>query len=153
MDTIIRKMQIDDYDGICELWKSCDGIGLNSYDDSVDGIERFLDRNPTTCFVAVNDSVIVGAIMAGNDGRRGYIYHTAVNPQYRNQGIAHRLVENAENALGKLGIRKIALVVFNSNDIGNAFWENIGFTARDDLVYRNKASDNGGMGKFGDNRR
>lgn len=76
--------------------------------------------------------------MAGHDGRRGYIYHIAVLPSYRNQGIAKRLVDCAMSALDNEGINKVASVTFKKNEIGNGFWENIGFTDRDDLVYRNK---------------
>ena len=89
--------------------------------------------------VAEADSRIVGVIIVGNDGRRGYIYHTAVNPQYRKQGIAKSLVETAIAALQNNGINKVALVVFDRNEIGNDFWEKMGFTVRDDLIYRNKA--------------
>ncbi len=77
-------------------------------------------------------------IIAGNDGRRGYIYHTAVNPDYRRQGIAKRLVDTALEALKRLGINKTALVIFDKNSDGNSFWENVGFTVRNDLIYRNK---------------
>ena len=77
--------------------------------------------------------------MVGSDGRRGYIYHTAVNPQYRKQGIAKSLVDSAMTALKKIGINKVALVVFERNENGNDFWEKLGFTARDDLIYRDKA--------------
>ena len=70
---------------------------------------------------------------------RGYIYHTAVHPQYRSQGIAKRLVDCAVAALQSQGINKAALVVFNDNDIGNGFWEKMGFAAREDLTYRNRA--------------
>ena len=135
----IRKMTIADYDAVYALWLSCKGMGLNNIDDSRDGIERFLKRNPDTCFVAEKDDAVVGVIIAGNDGRRGYIYHTAVNPDYRRQGIAKRLVDAALEALQGLGINKAALVVFDRNSDGNAFWESIGFTKREDLVYRNKA--------------
>ena len=76
--------------------------------------------------------------MSGHDGRRGYIHHTAVLPNYRNQGIAKKLVDNAMNALDIEGINKVALVAFERNEIGNGFWENIGFAARNDLEYRNK---------------
>ena len=76
--------------------------------------------------------------MAGHDGRRGYIYHTAVLPEYRGHGIAAQLVGHAMAALDKEGISKAALVAFKSNDLGNGFWEHIGFTEREDLVYRNK---------------
>lgn len=134
----IRKMLINDYDEVYELWMSCAGMGLNNLDDSRDGINKFLKRNPDTCFVAENENSIIGVIIVGNDGRRGYIYHTAVNPQYRNHGIARRLVDTALLALKQCGINKVALVVFDRNKDGNAFWEKIGFTVREDLVYRNK---------------
>jgi ribosomal protein S18 acetylase RimI-like enzyme len=132
-------MSIDDYEKVYELWMSCVGMGLNNLDDSKEGIDKFLQRNPDTCLVAEADSRIVGVIIVGNDGRRGYIYHTAVNPQYRKQGIAKSLVETAIAALQNNGINKVALVVFDRNEIGNDFWEKMGFTVRDDLIYRNKA--------------
>lgn len=132
-------MTISDYDAVYALWLSCKGMGLNNLDDSRDGIERFLNRNPGTCFVAEKEGTVVGVIIAGNDGRRGYIYHTAVNPDYRRKGIAKRLVDTALEALKELGINKVALVVFDRNSAGNSFWENAGFTVRDDLVYRNRS--------------
>ena len=132
-------MTIDDYEKVYELWMSCAGMGLNNLDDSKAGIERFLKRNPDTCFVADVDNNIVGVIIVGNDGRRGYIYHTAVKPQYRKQGIAKSLVDTAMTALKKVGTNKVALVVFDRNEIGNTFWGKMGFTVRNDLVYRNKA--------------
>ena len=134
----IRKMMIDDYDEVYALWMSCTGMGLNNLDDSRNGIDAFLKRNPDTCFVAKNDNKIVCVIIVGNDGRRGYIYHTAVNPQYRKQGIASQLVDTALKALKQSGINKVALVVFDRNENGNQFWESQGFTVREDLVYRNK---------------
>ena len=135
----IRKMVINDYDEVYALWMLCAGMGLNNLDDSKEGIDKFLKRNPDTCFVAEYDSQIVGAIIVGNDGRRGYIYHTAVNPQYRKRGIARQLVETSIQVLKQCGINKVALVVFDNNENGNAFWEKLGFTVREDLVYRNKA--------------
>ena len=133
-----RLMQISDYDSIYNLWINTPGMGLNSVDDSKEGIEKFLKRNPATCFVAEEDSKIVGVIMAGNDGRRGYIYHTAVLPEFRGKHVAKTLVENAMAALEKERITKVALVVFEKNKNGNSFWEKIGFTVRNDLIYRNK---------------
>lgn len=134
----IRKMVIEDYEKVYQLWMSCTGMGLNNLDDSKEGIEKFLKRNPEICFVA-EEGEIVGVILAGNDGRRGYIYHTAVHPDYRKKGIAAKLVEHVEKAMEELGINKIALVVFDRNTAGNSFWEKQGFTVRDDLIYRNKA--------------
>ena len=136
---VIRFMTIEDYEKVYQLWLSCIGMGLNNLDDSKDGIAIYLDRNPDTCFVAEKSDEIIGVIIAGHDGRRGFIYHTAVNPDYRNQGIATKLVNAAMDALKANGINKVALVVFDRNEVGNAFWEKVGFTAREDLVYRNKA--------------
>lgn len=135
---IIRNMKISDYEAVYSLWLSCKGMGLNNIDDSKDGISRFLKRNPDTCFVAEINNQIVGVIIVGNDGRRAYIYHTAVKEEYRGIGIAKALVDKALASIKKLGINKVALVVFNKNETGNQFWEKLGFTKRDDLVYRNK---------------
>lgn len=134
----IRVMCVEDYDGVYNLWLNTPGMGLNTADDSREGISRYLKRNPTSSFVAETDGQIVGVIMAGHDGRRGYIHHTAVLPEHRNQGIAGKLADCAMCALEKEGINKAALVVFARNEIGNTFWENRGFHVRDDLVYRNK---------------
>lgn len=135
----IRNMTIEDYQAVYSLWLSCAGMGLNNLDDSYEGIDRFLKRNPDTCFVAVEDDEIVGVIIAGNDGRRGYIYHTAVSPKCRKQGIASKLVTKVEEVMKEIGINKLALVVFDRNEAGNAFWQEQGFTVREDLMYRNKA--------------
>lgn len=135
----IRKMTLDDYQEVYDLWLSCTGMGLNNLDDSEEGIDRFLKRNPDTCFVAEDEGKLVGVIIAGNDGRRGYIYHTAVEEGRRNQGIGSKLVNAALEALKDNGIHKVALVVFERNETGNAFWERMNFTPREDLIYRNKS--------------
>ena len=134
----IRVMTISDYEEIYDVWINTPGMGLNSTDDSKEGIEKYLKRNPTTSFVAECDGKVVGVIMAGHDGRRGYLQHTAVLSAYRNQGIAKTLVEAAMKALEKEGIHKVALVAFKKNEIGNGFWEHLGFVEREDIVYRNK---------------
>ena len=134
----IRLMTIEDYDGVYTLWRNTPGMGLNTTDDSREGIEHYLRRNPTTSFVALWEDAIVGVILAGHDGRRGYIYHTAVLPAFRSRGIARQLVEQAMAALEREGIHKAALVVFAKNALGNSFWESIGFSTREDLIYRNQ---------------
>lgn len=134
----IRVMHKEDYERIYDLWIHTPGMGLNNVDDSREGIGKFLKRNPSTCFVAENDGEIIGVILCGHDGRRGFIYHTTVKLAYRKQGIGKKLVDAAMNALEEEGIQKTALVVFSHNDTGNAFWEKLGFTSREDLTYRNK---------------
>ena len=135
---IIRLMEPNDYDSVHALWESTPGMGLNSIDDTRSGIEKFLVRNPSTCFVAEEDGRIIGSIIAGNDGRRGSIYHTAVRTDRQRQGIGRSLVEHAMAALEREGISKVFLVVFARNSRGNAFWEKLGFTERHDIIYRNR---------------
>jgi ribosomal protein S18 acetylase RimI-like enzyme len=132
-------MKIEDYETVYQLWSETAGMGMRSLDDSFEGIARFLTRNPNTCFVAQEENELVGVILCGNDGRRGYIYHTAVKSDCRKNGIGRALVAAALDALKKEDINKAALVVFNSNELGNKFWESIGFTVRDDLIYRNRS--------------
>lgn len=131
-------MQLSDYDRVYALWLSCPGMGLNNLDDSREGIAKYLARNPDTCFVAMDHGHIIGAILTGHDGRRGYISHTAVAPSYQRQGVGKQLVETALNALKAQGINKVNLVAFARNEKGNAFWEKMGFTQRPDLIYRNR---------------
>ena len=135
----IIPMTIEDYDAVYDLWLHTTGMGLNTADDSREGIAAYLRRNPTTCFTAKEGDRLLGAILAGHDGRRGYISHTAVREDAQRQGVGTALVEAVLEALQAEGIRKVALVVFARNEKGNAFWEKLGFTGRDDLVYRNKA--------------
>lgn len=134
----IRMMESGDYPEIYALWLACAGIGLNDADDSEAGFLKFLRRNPDTCFAAVENGKIVGCILVGTDGRRAYMYHMAVHPDHRRCGIGSALVQTAMAALEKVGIHKAALVVFSHNKEGNHFWEKMGFTVREDLVYRNR---------------
>ena len=138
----IRLMASEDYERVYALWQSTQGVGMRSLDDSRQGIEKFLLRNPTTNFVAQQSGEIVGVIMCGTDGRRAYIYHATVATGYRNKGIGKQLVDVVKGAAKKLGINKIALVVFADNAAGNAFWERMGFVLRDDLCYKDLSINN-----------
>ena len=150
MSISIRLVTSEDYDQIFALWNSTEQSkrALNPVDDSREGIERYLKRNPTTCFLALSKdgsgdaSEVVGVILTGHDGRRGIIHHMCVHPSFRRQGIARMLVQKAEEALKKEGINKIFGLVFKDNDAANAFWENQGYTLRTNLNYRNKSLNN-----------
>lgn len=131
-----RVMTPDDWDGVAEVWKNHEGT--NPVDDSPEGFTKYLRRNPTTSFVAVDDGRIIGTILAGHDGRRGIFHHVSVLPEYQKQGVGKMLVDSAVEALRKEDINKVLIVVFKDNDNGNGFWEHMGFTVRDDLYYRNK---------------
>ena len=128
-------MTIDDYEQVYALWKQIHGFGIRSVDDSKEGIARFLKRNPDTSVVAVEDGKIVGAILCGHDGRRGCMYHVCVDADYRMRGIGKSMVVFAMEALKKEKISKVSLIAFTKNDIGNAFWKEIGWTKRLDLNY------------------
>jgi ribosomal protein S18 acetylase RimI-like enzyme len=112
---------------------------LKSLDDSEAGIRKFLNRNPSTCFIAREGKELAGVLLAGHDGRRAYIYHTAIRENYRKHGIGRALVKAVETAMKAEGIHKIALVAFGINENGNNFWEKMGYIARQDLVYRDKS--------------
>ena len=131
-------MSIEYYEQAYDLCILC-GNGLNDKDDSREGIDKYLKRNPSTSFVAVCDEKVVGVILCGHDGRRGIIQHACVSPDYRRYGIGSKLVDLALEALKAEGINKVLLVAFKKNEGGNAFWESQGFTLREDLNYRNKA--------------
>ena len=108
----IRVMKIEDFDRVHALWMSIKGFGIRSVDDSREGVERFLKRNPTTSVVAEEDGKIVGAILCGHDGRRGCLYHVCVDVNHRMKGIGKAMVVFTMEALKKEGINKVSLIAF-----------------------------------------
>lgn len=141
MEYTVKQVTIDDYDAIFELWNSTEQSrrALNPVDDSREGIEKYLKRNPETCFAAVINDRIIGVILTGHDGRRGIIHHMCVHPDFRRMGVAAHLVSLAEKALKKEGIQKIFGLVFSDNEPANRFWEKQGYSLRTNLNYRNKS--------------
>ena len=132
---MVRAMTIEDYDEVLQLWHRIQGLGIRSIDDSREGVARFLNRNPGLSVVAQEDGKIVGSILCGHDGRRGCFYHVCVEEGYRHRGIGTKMADTAMEALKKEGINKVSLIAFTQNDIGNAFWKEIGWTKREDLSY------------------
>ena len=132
----IRIMTIDDYDAVYALWASLPGIGLHEGEDSYEGMAYYLRRNPETCFVAEENGALIGAVLCGNDGRRGYINHLAVAREHQGKGIGRALVDACLAAMRREGIRKCNLITYRSNDEGNAFWDALGSVRRDEALYR-----------------
>lgn len=132
---MIRKMVIEDYEEVYSLWKKIQGFGIRSIDDSKEGVGKFLKRNPKTSVVAVENSKIVGAILCGHDGRRGCLYHVCVEEKYRRQGIGKAMVVAVMNALQEEGINHVSLIAFAQNDIGNTFWNTIGWQKRQRILH------------------
>ncbi len=131
----IREMRISDYEDVTSLWYTIKGFAMRSIDDSEEGVRRFLERNPGLSTIAYEDGHVVGAILCGHDGRRGTLYHVCVEEHYRKRGIGKAMVVRCMKALQDEGINKVALIAFTHNDVGNAFWKEIGWTKRDDLNY------------------
>ena len=136
---MIKVMTINDYEELFELWQNTANMGLRSLDDSKEGISCFLKRNPNTNFVVYEDGQLVGAILCGHDGRRGYIYHTVVLPDYRRRGIASSLVESAIAALQKEGITRVCLNVMETNEQGKKFWISKGWEKKHFLGFYSKS--------------
>lgn len=132
---MIRAMEEKDYEQVHNLWMSIKNFAIRSKDDSEEGVVRFLRRNPGISVVAEEDGKVVGAILCGHDGRRGCLYHVCVSEQYRLRGIGKAMVVYCMEALKKEKINKVSLIAFSENDIGNAFWKEIGWTKREDLNY------------------
>lgn len=135
MSINIRVMTPEDYDKVYHLWLSITGFGIRSMDDSREGVERFLKRNPTTSVVAEQNGRIVGSIMCGHDGRTGCFYHVCVARDYRKHGVGYRMVRFAVKALIQEGVNKVTLIAFKENEVGNVFWQSLGWTQREDVNY------------------
>jgi ribosomal protein S18 acetylase RimI-like enzyme len=137
MKITISPFTIESYDDILALWQQCGGIGLSEA-DSRDNIRSYLERNPGMSFVAMDYGRIVGAILAGYDGRRGYIHHLAVHPDHRRQGVGRQLAEHCLQKLKKAGIQKGHIFIFNNNTDGITFWKSVGWTYRADISVMSK---------------
>jgi N-acetylglutamate synthase len=129
----IHEMSIDDYQEIYSLWEKSDHIGLSNA-DSHHSIEKFLERNPGMSYTAWKEGKLIGTVLCGHDGRRGYIHHLMVHPDYRRQGLGQSLVSRCMFALTRIGIQKCHLFIFEDNEAGQKFWESLGWTKRVELT-------------------
>lgn len=133
MPTALRVLQPQDYPAVLSLWQQTEGVGLNE-SDTPEGIAAFLARNPGLSRVAVTpDGLIVGALLCGHDGRRGYLHHLAVATAHRGQGLGRQLVTACLDGLRSAGIQKCNLFLYAHHDAGRAFWEHLGWHEREDL--------------------
>lgn len=133
----IREMVIGDLEQVLDFWNDVDGIG-GTADENPECLSRYLDRNPGMSFVAFDEGTLVGAVLAGHDGRRGFLNHLAVAPSHRKQDIGKQLVEHCLHALERAGIPKCHIFVFQDNTSAQAFWEKVGWVHRPDLILMSK---------------
>ncbi|UXI03462.1 GNAT family N-acetyltransferase [Photobacterium sp. TY1-4] len=129
---IIREMDIADYEPVIELWRQTENLSLRDTDSKA-SIGAYLQRNPGLSFVALMGDEIIGAVLVGTDGRRGYLQHLAVSIEYRGQNIGHQLVAKSVDALASLGISKTHLFVYQDNINAQGFYEKLGWFPRDEI--------------------
>ena len=143
MLAIVRHFRIEDFDAVIALWRRTGGVGLNE-SDTRRAITAYLRRNPKLSFVAEKDGRIIGAVLCGHDGRRGYLHHLAVSKRHRGRGIGRRLVNACLAKLRKAGIQKCNIFIFASNAEGMKFWTRTGWSLRTELRLMQIRLDDGG---------
>lgn len=135
----IKELTIKNYEEILSLWESIDGIGLDKDADTKERVRIYLQRNPGLSFAAFEKGKVIGAVLCGHDGRRGYLHHLAIAKAHRNKGIGKALVEKVTSKLRMLGIRKCNTFVFSDNFRGQEFWKKNGWVERTDLKVFSKS--------------
>jgi N-acetylglutamate synthase len=129
----LRPMALADYPAVSSLWQATEGLTLRGA-DSEEAFGRYLARNPGMSFVAEDEGGVIGAVLCGHDGRRGYLHHLAVAAEHRRQGIGRALVERCLAALRAEGVLKCHLFVRAENAAALAFWRHLGWFSRPDAV-------------------
>jgi len=129
----LHVFDIQDYEKIIKLWQESEGVGLSSA-DSRERIQAYLQRNPGSSFTAWDGTQLVGAVLCGQDGRRGYLHHLAVAEAFRGRGIGKMLAQRCLDAVAAQGIDKVHIFVYRHNQKAIKFWEEIGWHQRDDLL-------------------
>jgi ribosomal protein S18 acetylase RimI-like enzyme len=132
MPYAIRELVLPDYEALYEFWQQTPNIGLSSA-DSRQAISAFLERNPGMSFVAEYQGRIVGSVLAGHDGRRGYLYHLAVKPEHRGNKVARGMVEKVVSRFEAAGVLKCHLMIFRKNEAGKEVWRRLGWELRQDI--------------------
>ena len=132
----IRRMQPEDYEQAYDLWTRTPGMHLHSLNNTYGGIALLLSKNPDSCFVAIDaEGAVVATALGATDGRKGYLYHVAVDEQWRGHGIGTALVGRIFDVFKAIGIVKIGLLVVTDNAEGQEFWKKRGWNTRPDVVY------------------
>jgi ribosomal protein S18 acetylase RimI-like enzyme len=140
MTIVIRPMRADDYDAVFALWRETEGLVLRDVDGR-EPVTSYLAHNRDLSFVALDRTRVVGAVLCGTDGRRGYLQHLVVAPSHRRRGTGRELVRQALAALAARGIHKCHLMVLAGNGDGRAFWRSTGWREREDVVLMSHSSD------------
>ena len=138
MATTLSRMMAGDVDVALDLWSKIDGVGLNE-SDTPDQLRSYLERNPGLSLVVRDGQHIVGAVLCGHDGRRGYLHHLAICPEYRKRGFGRQIVEACLASLREIGILKCNIFLYADNELGERFWKRCGWSKRSDLQILQRA--------------
>ena len=142
MSVVYREMQVSDYDNVMALWLQTEHMLIREA-DSRENITLYLDKNPNMSFVAEQHGKIIGAVLAGTDGRRGYLQHLAVDAEHRGQRIGKSLVEKVTQSFAQIGISKTHLFVNTDNEQAQQFYQSMGWEVRKEVkMYSFNASAN-----------
>ncbi len=137
MAVTFSPMTEGDLESVLALWSATEGVGLNE-SDSPDGLRAFLQRNPSLSLVVTDGQQLIGAVLCGHDGRRGYLHHLAVRPEFRNHGLGRQMVETCLASLSGIGILKCNIFLYADNELGEQFWKRCGWSQRSDLQVRQR---------------
>lgn len=121
-----REFTIPDYDAAVHIWQRVEGVEIAEGDDRK-GIAEFLARNPGLSRVAIDGPAIVGVALCGHDGRRGHIYHLAVDPAYQGRGLGKRLLSECLDGLRSVRVQRVIILVADDNQRGSEFWKRGGW--------------------------
>ncbi len=128
----IDDAEFKDITAMLEFWRATEGIGVGVGDD-VESLQLFLKRNPTTCLVMKDKDRMIGTVLGGFDGRRGFIYHLAIHPDYRRRGLGKKLLDKALDELAKAGAPRTHLFVWKENQTAIDFYRSLGWLDRNDI--------------------
>jgi ribosomal protein S18 acetylase RimI-like enzyme len=121
-----REFSIGDYDAALQIWQRVEGLEIAEGDDRK-SVAQFVARNPGLSRVAIDGPAIVGVALCGHDGRRGHIYHLAVDPAYQGRGLGKRLLDECLDGLRRARIQRVIILVAVDNQRGAAFWKRCGW--------------------------
>ena len=132
----VRTFQDSDYEELIQLWRRAN-LGLTLSDISAE-IRQFAEFNPNSFFILELDSTIIGSVIATFDGRRGYVYHLAVDPEFQGRGFGGLLMAQTDSYYKTLNVVKVHLMVDSPNDNVIPFYEKLGWVIRDDIILMSK---------------
>jgi len=137
MNTAVRLMEVADIPASLELWKHMEGLSIRG-SDNIRDLSDHVGKNPGHNFVAMYGDRLIGTVLGGFDGRRGYIYHLAVHEDFRKQNIGKELMERCFQSFRDIRVTKCHMMVLSNNTEAQEFYKRIGCEKRDEIIVYSK---------------